>query len=77
MSDFFHGGNIFEVSRNENKKPLDYLDFSANINPLGLSYIGRKALEDNQWISSYPDIEYRDLKNIIAKYEKIDYETVF
>ena len=77
MSDFFHGGNIFEISRNENKKPLDYLDFSANINPLGLSSIGYKALEDNQWINSYPDIEYRDLKNIIAKYEKIDYETVF
>lgn len=73
MASFGHGGNIKEISR-ENK--LDYnkiMDFSANINPLGMSNKVKMAIiEGIDQIEKYPDITYFELKNSIAEFEHIN-----
>lgn len=36
-----HGGNIYKVAAAHNVAPQDITDFSANINPLGMSPKGK------------------------------------
>ncbi|QUH24431.1 pyridoxal phosphate-dependent aminotransferase [Serpentinicella alkaliphila] len=66
----FHGGDIYNLNR-------ELLDFSSNINPLGVPLSYRKALIDNiDDFIKYPDIKYTELRKSIAKYlgiENIDY----
>lgn len=58
----FHGGDIY----NYNKK---LLDFSSNINPLGIPESFKKELINNiEAFTRYPDIEYRDLRANLGKY---------
>lgn len=55
-----HGGDIFGLSEEERNQ---IIDFSININPLGLSPKGREALS-RSWEKEtlrYPDVECRDL----------------
>lgn len=64
-----HGGNIFDVARQLGVAPSDIADFSASINPLGLSLMVKKAiicaLDD---LVHYPDCSHRDLKKALAAY---------
>ena len=58
----FHGGNIYEYNE-------DILDFSSNINPFGVS----KKLKDEIYkrmdeVARYPDINYKRLKDNVARY---------
>jgi len=64
-----HGGNVYKFSRILNRKPSELLDFSANINPLGFP----KGIEEYLYqslsnIVYYPDPEYTELREEIAKY---------
>lgn len=73
-----HGGNIDEISRRYNISAKDILDFSANINPLGIS----KAVKESMIaaldkVEAYPDITYYDLKHTIGSYEGINISKVF
>ena len=55
-----HGGDIFGLAEEERNQ---IIDFSININPLGLSPKGREALS-RSWEKEtlrYPDVECRDL----------------
>lgn len=55
-----HGGNVYgrEVR----------LDFSVNINPLGMPQGVRQAItEYTAWDETYPDIECTDLRRAIAQ----------
>ncbi len=62
----FHGGNIYEYDN-------DIIDFSSNINPLGVSEKLKNAIMERiDEVSRYPDINYRKLKNNIAKYINTD-----
>ena len=57
-----HGGNVYgrEVR----------LDFSVNINPLGMPQGVRQAItEYTAWDETYPDIECTDLRRAIAQKE--------
>lgn len=70
-----HGGNVHRYLREKteadgaNESLETLLDFSANINPLGLSPMGRAAMLDSlQWLSHYPDPEYLRLKEAMATY---------
>lgn len=67
MSDpFEHGGNLYKIKRNS--KQCQLLDFSANINPLGLSASVRQAIVAHiPAIIHYPDAEGYDLKQSIGK----------
>ena len=62
-----HGGNTY---RFPNKDKL--LDFSSNINPLGIPLVLKdELLSSIDTISCYPDAEYRDLIGNIGSYYNI------
>jgi len=65
---FKHGGNTREVAHLFNIKD-EIIDFSANINPLGLPESIKMIIHENiNNILHYPDPNYEDLKNSILKY---------
>jgi len=71
---FEHGGNIYEAKRRLGK---EVIDFSANINPLGLPRYIRKLLSGNLGsILHYPDPDAKDLTKQIARYWGISEENV-
>ena len=73
MANLGHGGNIKEIERKFGIKYNKIIDFSSNINPLGVSKQVKKAIIDSMDdINKYPDISYMDLKKSIAQYEEID-----
>jgi len=71
---FPHGGNIYEVQRSYRK---EVVDFSANINPLGLSEKlkaeFRKCLSK---IIHYPDPAAKELIKVIADYWEISEDNI-
>ena len=73
MKKFVHGGNIYE------EKPAggDWLDFSANVNPLGLSPAVRDAIASGiDEVVHYPDPEARELKQAIAQHYNLPVEQI-
>ncbi|EKQ53406.1 MULTISPECIES: threonine-phosphate decarboxylase CobD [unclassified Clostridium] len=77
MASFGHGGNAKEICR-ENKMEYDkILDFSANINPLGMPSSVRDAIINGlREVEKYPDISYFELKSAISKFENISSKDV-
>lgn len=70
-----HGGNIYKIARANGK--AEYLDYSANINPLGLADSVRKAIIDNiDSIIHYPDTEGYAVKEAIAQHYGICHENI-
>lgn len=69
MNDFTHGGNIYA-----NQSPTgSWLDFSANINPLGLALSVKQAITDNiDAVVNYPDPNAKEAKAAIASFYGID-----
>ncbi len=70
---FSHGGNIYDA------KPAqgEWLDFSANINPLGLSPLVRQAIEDGiPHLVHYPDPSARALKQAISDHYDIPLDRI-
>ena len=62
----FHGGNIYKYKK-------DILDYSSNINPLGVPETFKRSLLNNMnELTKYPDIDYIELKQTIAKYLQIN-----
>lgn len=62
---FIHGGNIYDTPPAQGA----WLDFSANINPMGLSSVVRRAIEGGiSDIVHYPDPAARALKNAISDF---------
>jgi threonine-phosphate decarboxylase len=72
-----HGGNVHAASR-ENGRPIPQLiDFSASINPLGVSPLVRRALVNAIPLSvHYPDPYGDDLRKQIGQAFRIDHESV-
>jgi threonine-phosphate decarboxylase len=67
-----HGGNIFTVARTLGVAPDQIFDFSASINPLGMSPIVRKALICSiDSLVHYPDTSHKDLKQALAKFHNL------
>ncbi|MBN2796798.1 MAG: threonine-phosphate decarboxylase [Clostridia bacterium] len=72
-----HGGNVFAFAK-EHKISLDQvIDFSANINPLGLVDGLKKHLieKETAWLN-YPDPNYCDLRKTIADFEGVESQEV-
>ncbi|MBT1072463.1 threonine-phosphate decarboxylase CobD [Pelotalea chapellei] len=62
-----HGGNIFAVSRQLGLSPGETIDFSASINPLGLSAVVREAIISAlDSLIHYPDTSCEELKRALA-----------
>lgn len=77
MSKVVHGGNVEEISRIYGINPYDLIDFSANINPMGLNNnVKNEMIEALNKIEKYPDITYYNLKKSISEYERISFETI-
>lgn len=69
MDRFVHGGNIYDDA----PSGMKWLDFSANINPLGLSDSVKKAISDSiREIVHYPDASGKNLKEAISAYYDVD-----
>lgn len=69
MEKHVHGGNIYAYE--------GCMDFSANLNPLGLPERVKEAVVDSlKDASLYPEVGYAPLKQAIAEYENIPEEYV-
>lgn len=69
-----HGGNVYRYEK-EGKK--DLLDYSSNINPLGVpENFVKFAREHFHLFTKYPDPDYVDLRETIAKHNGIKTENV-
>lgn len=73
MKQFEHGGQIY----NADGTTGDWLDFSANINPLGISEKIRAAIIENlDGIKNYPDPNATELKAAISQRYKVPPENL-
>ena len=69
MARFEHGGDVYTHE--------GVVDFSANINPLGMPPIAREALVKHVAdYERYPDAECRDLRQALARLEGTDAGTI-
>ena len=67
-----HGGNIREAAALLGIAPNELLDFSANINPLGMPASLRQAIVDNLGCAErYPDVEYQQLHQALAAHHQL------
>lgn len=67
--DHFHGSDLEKIESIYHIKKEDIISFSANVNPLGISWKLRSALcEQLDAITAYPDREYTALRRCIASY---------
>lgn len=72
-----HGGNIYSASEIYRKKLEDIMDYSANINPLGLPEgIKELIISSIESLVNYPDPDYKELKFNISRYLNIDEEQI-
>ncbi|MDQ0203230.1 threonine-phosphate decarboxylase CobD [Pectinatus haikarae] len=72
---FEHGGAVHAISATTGKQQL--VDFSANINPLGLGKMVRQAVEENiENIIHYPDVDMFLLKEKIGQLYDVDPESI-
>jgi len=76
--DFTHGGNVYKVSREKNIPIEKIIDFSANINPLGLSEAGNERLKA-AWsgVLNYPDPEYVALRGELANFHGCHKDNIY
>ena len=73
MEKFQHGGQIYDEFGNSG----DWLDFSANINPLGLSEkISQTLIENFGGVVNYPDPNATELKSALSRRYKISEENL-
>ena len=64
-----HGANLYDLSKKYGFSKDEFLDFSSNINPLGISNLAKKYIINNiNMVSVYPDPDYINLKNSISSY---------
>ena len=69
--DSLHGGDIYTEGILKGK---ELLDFSSNINPLGVpSSFKNHIREGLKNAEIYPDIHYRELKSNIIKYLEVNF----
>jgi L-threonine-O-3-phosphate decarboxylase len=67
-----HGGNIAWAASLANCSPLDILDFSASINPLGPPASAIAAIQSHwEALTHYPDPRYLQLRQTIAAHHAI------
>ncbi|MBI3485009.1 MAG: threonine-phosphate decarboxylase [Acidobacteria bacterium] len=62
-----HGGKIFEFARQQGCRIGEVTDFSASINPLGMSPMAVRAVQENlSSLVHYPDRNCTELRNALA-----------
>ena len=72
-----HGGNIYRLAEELGLPESKIIDFSASINPLGVSKrVGDKIKKGLKDLSHYPDPDTKELRGKIAQYHDIEPETL-
>ncbi len=72
-----HGGDLDEISRIYGIDKNKILNFSGNVNPLGLPESVKKAIAENTDSAiNYPDVAYVSLRDSIAAYTGADREHI-
>ncbi|PWI32256.1 threonine-phosphate decarboxylase [Vibrio albus] len=72
-----HGGNVLQMAEKHGLHPDQVIDFSANINPAGMPDKLRQQIIDNlSCLEQYPDIEYTQLHEAIARHHDCSANTV-
>ncbi len=67
-----HGGNVFTVARSLGITPDQIIDFSASINPLGMSPLVREAMiRSIDSLIHYPDTSHNELKQALSKHHAL------
>ncbi len=75
--DHFHGSDLEKIESIYHIKREDIISFSANVNPLGISYHLKNTLANQlDAITSYPDREYTQLRRCIADYADCQMENI-
>lgn len=75
--DFTHGGNVHKASLELGISAKKIIDFSANINPLGLSPKGLKNIKKSiKNVLNYPDPNYCKLKKSLSCYYKTNVDNL-
>lgn len=73
----FHGSDLEKIEQVYGIHKEDIISFSANVNPLGVSFRLRETLTQHiDAITTYPDREYTSLRKCIAEYVHTDYENI-
>ncbi len=74
---FQHGGDLDTIQEKYGIDRNELIDFSGNINPLGISPRVKKELSSHlDLIATYPDIKYTALRRSIAAYTKADMDHI-
>lgn len=72
-----HGGDIYIASKEYGYKIEDIMDYSANINPLGVPQgLKEKIIASIDQLVNYPDPDCTVLKEAISQYLKISEENI-
>lgn len=72
-----HGGNIWHIARANGLKPEDIIDFSASINPLGLSPMAEAAIKNAVPIlGHYPEPGAEAIRSDLALYHNLPEENM-
>lgn len=73
-----HGGNIKELAELYQLSEQKVIDFSANINPLGISkHLEAELYKNFDQILHYPDLRYKELKYDIAQHHQLNESDIF
>lgn len=73
----FHGSDLERIEEVYGIKKETIINFSANVNPLGISKSIRENLPQKiDLIASYPDRNYFSLRTTIGKYTNTDIENI-
>lgn len=73
-----HGADIYTASEKSGIQMDSIIDFSANINPLGIpESVKKAAINSIEKANKYPDINARELIKNIAKWENVPEEWIF
>ncbi len=72
-----HGGNIYKIALELGIPEKSLIDFSASINPLGISDRVRNVIKQElDGLVNYPDPDTGKLKEAIARHHGIENETI-
>ncbi len=72
-----HGGDIYGVARRLGVSPQQIIDFSASINPLGISPRAlRRVAREIRTVCHYPDPRQEELRALLAARQKMDPECI-
>lgn len=72
-----HGGNVYAFSKKTGFLVDDIIDFSANINPLGMSTLIKASLDDIlKGAIHYPDPNYKALLTAVSKHENVSEDQI-